>query len=121
MAQYKEDAKEKIEQALELPDSIDMRTKEGRRIKNVEWALQRDFDSALKAILEYEISLNMYRQHYINNQDLENGNYAMSTELKNIRKDTFDRLKLLEKLNKNKKLSKDDKSLANLILGDNDD
>lgn len=122
MPKYKDRPIEDLKDALSIDQSaLDFRTKPARKLKQVKRALNEDFDAALGEILEYQISLNMVMEKSMIDKALQDGNLSLTPELKALRKDSFDKLKLLEKIKKGRKFSKDEDDLAKMILGDSDE
>lgn len=121
MAKYKETGLEDLKEALSIEGISDGRTKQMRKLKQIKRGLDQDFDSALAEILSTQISLNLVAEKEITDKSLKKGKMALSQELKALRKDTMDKLKLLEKIKKNKQLSGDDTELAKLLLGGADE
>ena len=121
MPEYPETSIENVKEALGFSKkALDGRTKEARKLKQIKSALNDDFDSALKEILEHSIAINLVVEKKLVDQGLETGDLKMSSELKALRKDTMDRLKMLEKIKKNKQFTKNEDQLASLILGEGD-
>lgn len=121
MAKYKETGIEDLKEALSIEGISDGRTKQMRKLKQLQRALREDFDAALSEILTTQISLNLVAEKEITDKSLKKGKMALSQELKALRKDTMDKLKLLEKIKKNKQISSSENELAKLILGGADE
>jgi small-conductance mechanosensitive channel len=118
MPDYSENPIDDLKEALSFSRHVmDGRTKSARKFKQIKRSLDESFDNALKEILEYQISLNLVMEKNLVDQGLQDNNLSLSQELKALRKDTFDKLKLLEKVQKGRKFSNDESDLAKLILG----
>ena len=90
-------------------------------MKQIKKALAEDFYGALKYILEQNLAVNLMLEQKIVDEGLEQGNLQLSTELKNLRKDSFDKLKMLEKIQKGQKVNKDENDIAQMILGNDNE
>src|SRR6056297_1870361 len=99
MAGYKDNAVDDLKEALSFSSLVvDGRTKNARKLKQVKRALDENFDAALAEILSTQIALNTVMEKNMINQGLQDGNLSLTPELKALRKDSFDKLKLLEKV-----------------------
>jgi hypothetical protein len=120
MAEYNEKGIDDLRDALAI-DEIDGRTKKARKIKMISRGLEEDFYDSLAYMLRQDIAINKAVEHEIVSSGLKSNDPEWMKELKQIRKDSLDKLKLLEKINKGHQMSNKDNDIAKLILGGNDE